>query len=211
MRCLIALNGAPPSRDRLIALKETADLTVAADAGARIFLNNGMIPDVMLGDMDSSQGHELADLCTRLGSRVLFYRPKKDATDGHLALDYCLGQGADGVTFVGACGGRTDMILANIGLLLRAHRAGLKADAYGQTEYLRAFDGRLELSDGVPGRKVSFFPLDAAVTLSLAGGWLYPLPPTLLDRADTLTVSNEFTSSSASALSDGACLMVRQL
>src|SRR5215212_11328668 len=59
VRAAIFLNGAPDSPDLLRYIARRADLIVAADGGARYALGAGIIPDLVVGDMDSL-GEDLA-------------------------------------------------------------------------------------------------------------------------------------------------------
>ncbi len=53
MRVAIFLNGAPDPPDLLRRIAGRADLVVAADGGTRYALDAGVIPDLVVGDMDS--------------------------------------------------------------------------------------------------------------------------------------------------------------
>src|SRR3712207_2158358 len=64
-----------------------AELRVAADGGARHFLQLGMLPHVAIGDFDSLPAPMLAELESR-GVTILRHPIHKDETDLELALLY---------------------------------------------------------------------------------------------------------------------------
>jgi thiamine pyrophosphokinase len=67
VRAAIFLNGSPDSSDLLRSVAGRADLIVAADGGARFALEAGVVPDLVVGDMDSL-GEDLALEVERRGA-----------------------------------------------------------------------------------------------------------------------------------------------
>ena len=57
-KILLVLGGDPPSEDLLRWRIEESDLSVAVDSGWLAFRHAGLIPDILIGDMDSWQGVE---------------------------------------------------------------------------------------------------------------------------------------------------------
>lgn len=91
---------------------------LAVDAGAEACLAAGVVPEAIVGDMDSVRAATLAALEAR-GARVLRHPAAKRDTDGALALGLAAD---DHVVFLGAGGGRPDHALANLHLLHAAAR-----------------------------------------------------------------------------------------
>ncbi|HEX5915952.1 MAG TPA: hypothetical protein VFY54_22835, partial [Rubrobacter sp.] len=69
MRAAIFLNGSPDSAGLLRRVAGRADLVIAADGGARYALEAGVVPDLVVGDMDSL-GEELAREVERRGASL---------------------------------------------------------------------------------------------------------------------------------------------
>ncbi len=118
MLTLIFANGDLTEPPELPDLLARADLIIAADGGANSCRCLGIIPDVLIGDLDSIDPAILKDFQVKA---VAIHRhpPRKDATDLELALDFAMAQGAREVWLFGGLGGRWDMSLANVLLAAR--------------------------------------------------------------------------------------------
>ena len=110
MTTLLVCNGEPPSRDLLRRMLTRADRLVAADGGANAVRTAGLVPDLILGDLDS-----VTAATRRAFARVPTIRiPSQDNTDLEKALDHCAAEGDTAMIIAGATGRRLDMTLANL-------------------------------------------------------------------------------------------------
>ena len=103
MRAAIFLNGSPDPPGLIRKVAGRADLVVAADGGARHALEAGVIPDLVVGDMDSL-GDELALEAERRGASLERHPASKDKMDGHLAVVAARRLGADAAELLCATG-----------------------------------------------------------------------------------------------------------
>ncbi|MDR3337529.1 MAG: thiamine diphosphokinase [Treponema sp.] len=87
-----------------------AALLVAADSGLIAMENAGLVPDWIIGDMDSLD--DTSRLEAYSPGRIRRYPHEKDYTDTELALSLLREQGCDTAWLVGGGGGRTDHLLA---------------------------------------------------------------------------------------------------
>ena len=78
----------------------------------------GIKCDVVLGDFDSL-GY--------VPEGATVYPCEKDFTDGELALERLISEGVSFVEIYGGSGRREDHFFGNVGLLIKAHNAGVKA------------------------------------------------------------------------------------
>lgn len=186
MRALIVLGGDRPSGALLSSLKKDSDLTIAADSGLAAFDEAGLMPDWLVGDMDSVDPGVLARFEGRLPEHRLSCF--KDDTDGVDALDLAIQKGADKITLLGALGGRLDHAMANLMLLVRAHRKGVSAQILDERVHIERVSGETVLS-GAKGDTVSLLPLGEARGVTLEG-FFYPLHEHKLDSGYPLGVSN---------------------
>jgi thiamine pyrophosphokinase len=85
LRAAIFLNGAPDAPDLLQRIAGRANLVVAADGGARYALDAGVVPDLIVGDMDSL-GEAWAREVAECGALLERHPARKDKMDGHLAI-----------------------------------------------------------------------------------------------------------------------------
>lgn len=195
MNALIVLGGDRPDGALLERCMQESDLTIAADSGLAAFDVPGLMPDLLVGDMDSVDPAVLARYEGRLPEHRL--NCIKDDTDGVDALDLAIARGAKTVTLLGALGGRLDHALANLMLLVRAHRRGAFAQILDDHVRIVRVDGEAVLR-GARGDTVSFLPLGEASGVTLAG-FFYPLQEATLKSDYPLGVSNVVTQDVAVA------------
>lgn len=183
-------------------------LMVACDGGARHLAALSIVPDVIVGDMDSLDARELA-AWERRGVRIIRYPVKKDFTDTQLALDYALSCKPGSVEIWGALGGRIDHTLANVYLLMHAGDAGVPA--YLMDEFTEvSLAGKETMITGATGCLVSIIALSPLVEGITLEGFEYPLAGENLSFAQTRGLSNVVTSSVATIrVSSGNLLIVR--
>ena len=203
MRALIGLGGDAPEPALLAACAGQADLTIAADSGLAAFDAAGLAPDLLIGDMDSIDPALLERYGNLPQERLCCV---KDDTDGVHALDTAIARGAKRITLLGALGGRLDHALANLMLLVRAHRAGVFAEILGEGVRVNRVPGEAVLH-GAKGDTVSFLPLGDARGVTLTG-FFYPLDRHDLHSDYPLGVSNVVTQDEAAVfVQDGDLLM----
>lgn len=158
-RAVVVLNGPFRLTPALLRAFEGA-FVVAADGGFRRLERLGRVPDVVVGDFDSVR--------PPVGVDVVVYPSDKNETDGELALERALSEGASEVTLVGAMGGRHDMAVGHVALLRQARAKG----AVGiLTDGLQAafLAPRSRFPVGPRGRSLSVVALTPRVRMASAG------------------------------------------
>jgi thiamine pyrophosphokinase len=185
------------------------DLVIGADGGAAQALAWGLVPDIVVGDMDSLPATAKSILEAH-GCRFLVHPRAKDETDLELALAHATGQGAQEIVILGAVGGRLDHTLANI-LLLAAppwQRVSIRiVDGAQEAMVVRA--GESLALRGEPGDMVSLLPLCGDVQGITTAGLAWPLRDDRLRLGYTRGISNEMTASGASVhVTEGLLLVV---
>ncbi len=195
MRALIIAQAPLTNRRTLRRLASAAGLVIAADGGTRAARAAGVVPHLILGDLDSLDPGTRRWANTHRILRRVFPRAK-DATDTELALGEAKRRGAREVWLYGTVGGRLDHGLANVLLLFAARRLGLGA---------RLTDGRASAwlvgrhaeVHGHRGDTVSLIPLSSQVRGISTIGLRYPLRRGVLRRGTTRGMSNEMIASPA--------------
>ena len=161
------------------------DTVIAADGGWRVCREEGIVPDLLLGDFDSL--HTVPDF-----AHIRRVPVEKDDTDMMLAIKEGLARGETEFHLYGGMGGRTDHTIANLqGLLYLAER-GAQGWLYGDRERFTAIrNGEIDL----PAREkgiVSVFCMGAdAQGVTIEGGQ-YTVHDAVLTASFPLGVSNHF-------------------
>lgn len=154
-------------------------LIIACDGGYRFLEKRKVLPGVVLGDFDSLKS-------IPPGAKV--FPIDKDFTDGELGLLEAKNLGLTEVEFVCAGGGRDDQFFANVGLLEKAINMGISARIIteaGEIYYCDRYFSRSNVKD----RVVSIYPLEKSL-VKRSLGLKYPCDGIILNRGDTLGISN---------------------
>ncbi|HNR67607.1 MAG TPA: thiamine diphosphokinase [bacterium] len=168
---------------------------IAADGGARHALACGLLPDLLVGDLDSIDPEDLS-VCQQNGCEIRTYPSDKEQTDLELALQAASDAGVDEIDIYAALGGRIDQQLANLLLLVRPWAAVVTTRIISGRQQIQALRGPAQLKiDGAVGDTLSILPLSTSLTgLSLAGT-VWPLENQTIKHGSTRTVSNRFSAS----------------
>jgi thiamine pyrophosphokinase len=171
---------------------ERSDL-ICADRGAFHLYRLGLVPEAIIGDMDSLD-RELIRFFEEKGCRFIRYPERKDETDTELALAYAFRQEPESVHIFGATGGRLDHTLANISLLVSGAEQGIPVDLVNEWGdiFLVHKSYRLE---GEAGQTVSFFPLTSSVEGITLDGFEYPMTEGVMKLGHPMGISNRLTAS----------------
>jgi thiamine pyrophosphokinase len=178
-----------------MALFPDAGLQVAADGGARHFLQAGILPDVAIGDFDSLPAAMLDELIAR-GVRVERHPVQKDETDLELALLYAVDHGAAQIVVLAALGGRPDQHLANLQLLTHPALTAIEVRMLHDGWEVFAIHREAHIP-GRPGQIVSLLPMTERVEGIVTEGLYYPLNDESLLLGPARGVSNVMTGTSA--------------
>lgn len=115
-RIVIFANGELTDRDAARTLLQADDYLVAADGGVNHLLKMGILPRIVIGDLDSIDEDTLFEL-TSAEVNIEQYSEDKDETDIELALRYAVELRPSAILIVGALGGRLDQTIANLSIL----------------------------------------------------------------------------------------------
>lgn len=192
--------------ERVNSIRPAAIL--CADGGARHARELGLVPEAIIGDMDSLDD-ETACFFSGQGCRLLRHPPEKDETDTELALAEAMGMNPDAVWIFGALGRRLDHTLANLSLL--ACDAARGVDVRLVDSFCEAFLVRdMKILEGEPGQTVSVFPLGEAAEGIDLEGFEYPLDGAEMKPGKPYGVSNRLIASRGLIrVRRGALLVIR--
>ncbi|HQV93398.1 MAG TPA: thiamine diphosphokinase [Anaerolineales bacterium] len=214
-RIIIFANGELPDLEQARAILRDDDYILCADGGARHALALDLIPNLVIGDMDSIDSAEWKRLEVK-NIPIEFFPRDKNETDLELAInkaiEICeaspLGEHPNEIIIVAALGGRMDHTLANISLLaaLRLSTFNLRLDdGIEQLLFCRA---QAEIR-GRSGDIVSLIPWGNPVHGVRTENLKWQLKEETLFPEKTRGISNEMTNNIARVkISSGLLLIV---
>ncbi len=155
---------------------------IGADGGGNAIGAAGLVPEAILGDLDSLENRATWEKCTRV-----IHIPEQITTDFQKAL---YSTAAPVTLALGMTGKRLDHTLAALGALLEVarHRRVLLVD---ETDVALAVSGPIAF-DAAAKERVSVHPL-VPIVFERTRGLFYPMDNLLLDPAGRLGTSNEGT------------------
>ena len=177
-------------------LLEEADLLIAVDGGADAVAAAGVVPSVLIGDMDSITATTRRDF-EAAGIEVVLLETAKDETDTEAALHLAVERGAGEITVLGALGGpRLDHLVGNLLLLSSPWLENVAVRMVDDLHEVFLVGGDV-IFGGRKGDTVSLLPLTPRVLDVSTLGLLYPLAGEPLLQSATRGVSNEMTGREA--------------
>jgi thiamine pyrophosphokinase len=192
---LIVAGGDPPGGNLLASLAGRAEKVIAADKGAAYCLESGVVPHLVVGDLDSLSPDILEKLHD-LGVEIKQFSTAKDYTDTQLALDEAIAEGAREVEILGAMGGRFDHELANLHLLKKAQDAGINARITTDCQQIFLIRSHQVIKDR-QGVTISLLPLTGRVEDITLTGFAFELQGAAMKIGDPYGISNIIRSSEA--------------
>jgi thiamine pyrophosphokinase len=203
-RLIISANGILPELESAHRLIQAGDVLIAADGGTRHVLALGLVPSMVIGDLDSLTQDDRRWLDAK---EIKQYSRDKDETDLELAFHYASAGGYRVVLVIGGLGGRLDQILGNLSLLTNPEFAAMDVRIDDGVE--EAFITRSQCEvHGKPGDIVSLIPWRGEVSGVFTEGLHWPLRNETLFPDKTRGISNEMTLETAAISQKSGLLLV---
>lgn len=200
-RCLVILGG-EAGLERLVQNGRSSievwpdfssyDFVIAADRGQIIAQDLGIIPDVLVGDFDSSPRPD-----PEAAPEIVVFPREKAFTDSEAAIGLAFERGWREIDVLGGLSGRLDHTMGNLGILAK----------YSGRAHIQFFDGFNIVTMLHPGshlmsargyRYLGLIAYGEAVRGLTLRGTLYEVTDFTLPPDTTRGVSNEITSDPAS-------------
>jgi thiamine pyrophosphokinase len=208
VRIVIVANAPVNADARLLQIAASADYIIAADGGAQSLAAAGIVPHLLVGDLDSlSDDH--VDWLIAQGVEVQRYAREKDETDLELALLAAVARNASHIDLFCVLGGRWDHTVATIAMLCLPMLIGRTVRIFADGQTLAIVRDHIVL-DGPVTRTVSLIPLTPTVDGITTTGLAYPLECATLYFERSRGVSNVVTQMPASVLVQSGILLVVQ-
>lgn len=211
MKCIIVSNGNISDYCFCKNIIETADYIICADGGARHLVNMKVVPDVIIGDLDSIK-EEVREFFLKAEVKFHKFPPNKDATDTELSVDFALSHSPSEIIFLGALGSRMDHSLANISLLKKLLNNGVTGKIVNENNEIHILNDRFNeiVICGEEGDYLSLMPLSEKVNGINLHGLKYPLTDAEIPFGSSLGISNEFKATEATVgIKEGLLLVIK--
>lgn len=201
MRAVIIANG---ELNHPLTL-EQGDMLIAANGGAQYCLAAGVLPEVVIGDLDSLDARSMEKL-EHAGVKLIRHPQRKDYTDLELALRYALEANVDDILLLGVLGNRWDQTIANLMMLASIPYPPIRMlDGAQEIRVIHA--GEEALIQGKRGDIVSLIPLRGEAQGITTQNLEYPLRGESLTFGSTRGISNVMLNKQAKVyLSEGMLL-----
>jgi thiamine pyrophosphokinase len=205
MKVLIITGGERPEIDLLKKKAASSSLIIAADRGAEYCLRAGVLPDIVVGDMDSLPARIQDELVSNK-IEIHKFDCRKDMTDTQIALDMALEKGADEIEILAGIGSRFDHSLANVYLLYRALRQGVKAKIISGIHEIFLIEKKCAIKNKT-GSIISFLPLGYSANGITLKGFEYEISNTDMDMSFPIGISNIVRMDFAEVIVSGGILI----
>ena len=186
MKYLIVCGGKTDKEFGLNEIKtDGIDAIIAADSGMDFLYENGVTPDIIVGDFDSATTKALEFFERKGQTEIHRLNPIKDDTDTEYAIRLAISEGARSIVLLGATGSRIDHVLGNISLLGIGLESGTDISIIDTNNRIRMADKPVTIE-----KSVSLIAVTDDNEVSLRG-FKYPVTDYSFDRFTSLGISNE--------------------
>lgn len=192
MKAAIICNGCIENYDVIKEKLTGVDFIICADGGTRHAYHMNIIPDIIIGDMDSSKD-EYIEYYISKEVPIIRYSSDKDKTDTHICIEYAM-EKYDEILLLGATGARLDHTLGNISILRLAADKGKTACIIDEKNEIYVVKDGIRLEGNV-GDILSLLPLSSKVEGINLKGVSYPLQNAVMEIGNPYGVSNRFNES----------------
>ena len=185
-RAVIVCNGSVNTKYLYSNISKN-DFIVAVDGGANKLLKTRFKPELLIGDMDSINSKAVKKY---RDVETIRFPKEKDFIDLELAINYCIDKKFGEIIILGALGSRADMTLTNIFLLTQIPKK-ISAKIIHENQEIYLVPKKFSIT-GVPGEKISLFPVMGDVKGLSLKGFVYGIDNYDLRFGIGKGLSNEF-------------------
>lgn len=179
-----------------------ADLILCADGGYDHAISAGILPDFLIGDLDSISTSSSSEI------EKIIYPCEKDDTDTGICLNTALEQGCRDILILGGLGGRLDHTISNIELITgKIHLVDRIMIKDKRNSCIVIKDGSISLKKQ-ENKFISVFSMTEKSYGVSETGVKYTLDKAILPFGSTLGTSNEFTDDTAEISVENGILLI---
>jgi thiamine pyrophosphokinase len=164
-KCIILANGKAPKKSIISYFQRSGyNSLICADGGANSALKMNIVPDVIIGDLDSISKNALREF--KPISKIIQLKRQND-TDVEKCLKYAITKKYDETLLLGATGNRLDHTFCNIGIVLKFFPK-IKISLIAEDSFLTAYEGNIEIKTN-PGETISIYGISQKTLITSSG------------------------------------------
>ena len=190
---------------------EKYNYIICADGGANHTYKMGIIPNFIVGDLDSAEDN-IIDYYKNNNVKFEKFPSKKDETDTELCIYLANKLECKEIHIIGALGGRLDHTLANINILSNIKSLDIKCKIISETEEVFiAIDEKVEI-EGRVGDIISIIPINGDACGVTLENLEYPLNNYNMKFGIPLGISNVMLDTKCTIkVEKGSLLIIRNI
>src|SRR5690554_5151332 len=184
----ILVSGGKVNRNQLKKILRNSHFVIAVDSGLRALKDIGVIPNLLVGDLDSID-EVTFNWSKEKNLEVLKFPIQKDQTDTEIAVDYLVEKKTDEIVLLGCTGSRLDHMLSNISLLRKLSKLGIEAKIVDENNEIRYLNSNVSI-EKKDGQYISVVPISLDGIILTLRGFYYNLEHKDLEYSTSLGISN---------------------
>jgi len=184
-KCIIIANGKSPT-NRVIEYfyKKGFNTIICADGGTNSAKKLGIVPDFIIGDLDSAETKTLKFFQGK--SKIIQIRRQND-TDVEKCLKFAIGKGFKEVIMLGVTGDRLDHTICNLGIIIKFFNK-IKIHISAENSFLSAYNKTVLIKSKI-NEIISLYAFNK-LTIITSKGLQYPLQKSNLAFGEKESTSN---------------------
>ena len=184
-KCIILANGKPPKKSIISFFQKNGyESLICADGGADSALRMNLVPDAIIGDLDSVSPEALKKFKSK--SKIIQLKRQND-TDVEKCLKYAFNNNFREVLLAGVTGNRLDHTICNLGIVLKFLNQ-INTSIVAENSFLKPYKDNVELKT-YPGETISIYGFDKKTKIT-SNGLKYELKNISLPFGERESTSN---------------------
>ena len=164
-KCIILANGKPPKKSLITFFKKKGFNTlICANGGADSALKMKLVPDVIVGDLESISTKSLKEFSTV--SKIIRLKRQND-TDVEKCLKYAISKNFNEALLLGVTGNRLDHTFCNLGIVLKFF-SQINLSLIAENSYLKPYKGNVTIKT-VADETVSLYGFNVKTKITSKG------------------------------------------
>ncbi|BDQ02105.1 thiamine diphosphokinase [Ignavibacterium sp.] len=187
-KCIIIANGRAPSKKVINFFEKKGYTTlICADGGANSAKKLGLVPDYIIGDLDSVSPETIKYFSDK--STIIKITRQND-TDVEKCLKFAIKKGFTEALLLGVTGDRLDHTICNLGIVLKFFNK-IECNVVAENSFLTPTNESITLKSK-PGETISLYAFDSKTKIS-SDGLKYQLKNSRLPFGERESTSNVAT------------------